>query len=274
MEKQDLKLLHEKLLEIVSDIDIFCRNNNIDYVLSSGNVIGAIRHKGFIPWDDDLDIEMTRENYDKFLLLFKNNEKYYLQKDTIDYPMQFSKLRANNTTFIEDIPYRKKFRKMHQGIYIDIFPVDKVSKNKIKAKMQCVFANIITAQSLFLRGYPKSHRTILKNIIIILSLLFLPFRNFLNNYVKAFNNSSDFDFYCSFYGSTKKHFLLKSTYEGPFQLFPYEHLSLPLMNNYDLYLRAYYGDYMKLPSEEKRIYSIHAKYFSVENNYKDFIEER
>ena len=175
MGNNDIQALHSKLLEMISDINEFCSVHNIDYVLSGGNVIGAARHKGFIPWDDDLDIQMPRESYDRFLKLFQNNGKYFLQRDTVDYPMQFSKLRANCTTFIEDIPYRKRYRNIHQGIFIDIFPVDKVSKNKNKAKMQALFANILIAQSLFLRGYPKNHKSFFKNknkVFIFRNILF------------------------------------------------------------------------------------------------------
>lgn len=136
---KELDTLHKTLLEILNDFDSFCRSNNIQYSLAYGTVLGAVRHKGFIPWDDDLDVMMTRENYNKFLWLYKDNEKYTLQKEQIDYPLYFSKLRKNETTFIENIKYRKKWKNIHQGIYIDIFPEDKVAKNKFLCFLQTVF---------------------------------------------------------------------------------------------------------------------------------------
>ena len=92
---KNLDSLHTVLHEILDDFDSFCHSNDIQYSLAYGTVLGAVRHKGFIPWDDDLDVMMTRENYNKFLTLFKNNEKYTLQAEQKDYPLYFSKLRKN-----------------------------------------------------------------------------------------------------------------------------------------------------------------------------------
>lgn len=273
MEHGDLKFLHQKLLEMVNDLDVFCKANGIHFVLSGGNVIGAVRHKGFIPWDDDLDIQMLREDYDKFLSLFKNNEKYYLQKDTVDYPLQFSKFRANNTTYIENIPLNKKYKHSHQGIFIDIFPVDKVSKNKLQAKKQALFSNILLSQSLLLRGYPKNHRTFAKTLAMGISVLFLPLRRYFYNYVKSFNAYDDFSFYCSFYGTTKKVYQDRSNFLKPYNRLPFENLQLPVMHNYKNYLKAAYGDYMRLPSEAERDYAIHAKHFSTTEDYSAYLEE-
>lgn len=269
----ELKCLHGKLLEMMSDFDSFCKLHEIDYVLAFGSVLGAVRHKGFIPWDDDLDVEMTRENYDRFLSVFRDNEKYTLQKDTVDYPLLYSKIRANGTAFIEDIPYRKKYRNIHQGIFIDIFPVDKVAKNKKAAFLQSLFSNILISQSLALRGYPKSHLNCKKYIFIALSFLLLPLQKYFCRFVKSFNNQMDFDYYCSFYSSSKKVFHKRHTYETPFEKFQFENIYLPVMNDCSEYLTNTYGDYMKLPSESEREYAVHAKYFSTTEDYSKYLEK-
>lgn len=269
-----IKELQEKLLEMLKDFDIFCSENNLSYCLCGGNVLGAVRHKGFIPWDDDIDVQMPREDYTKLLDIYRNNDKYQLQKDTIDYPLQFSKLRANNTTFIEDIPYKKKYKKIHQGIYIDIFPVDKVAKSKLKAKLQVISSNILIAQSLFLRGYPDSHNSSKKKIIMRLSVLLLPIREILYSYVTKFNSQKEYDYVCSFYGTTSpKIFQKKESFFLPFTKLQYEDMFLPVMNNYKEFLMDAYGDYMKLPSEEEIKYTIHAKFVDLAKDYTEYLGE-
>ena len=93
MQLISMKDVQKGSLEILKKIDEICSRLNLKYCLAYGTLIGAVRHKGFIPWDDDLDVMMTRENYKKFLLVFKNNEKYTLQKEQVDFPLYFSKLR-------------------------------------------------------------------------------------------------------------------------------------------------------------------------------------
>ena len=121
MNNKELKLLHNKIIELVHYFDFFCKENKIVYYLMGGTALGAVRHSGFIPWDDDFDVFMDRENYLKFLSVAKYNldtDKYYFQKEnTKELPLYFSKIRMNNTTFIEkDVVGRD----MHHGVYIDV----------------------------------------------------------------------------------------------------------------------------------------------------------
>jgi len=179
----DLTELHQKLLEILEYIDKICKENNIKYSLCAGTVLGSIRHKGFIPWDDDLDVMMIRSEYNRFLECARkeNNEKFFLQEERKDCPYYFSKIRMNGTTLIEKTDVKKKWRKMHQGIFVDVFPVDYASKNKFHCSMQTVYARLLTAQSLLDRGY--SNAAFYKKIVMGLSVLFLPFRKFMFKYV-------------------------------------------------------------------------------------------
>lgn len=89
------------MFQMLCELDAICRRNNINYMLFAGSALGAVRHKGFIPWDDDLDIVMLREDYDRFLSVAPNEldgKQYYLQKEfSSHWPMFFSKLRKNNT---------------------------------------------------------------------------------------------------------------------------------------------------------------------------------
>lgn len=130
----ELQQKERDLLKIFID---FCDKNKLTYFLVGGTLLGAIRHKGFIPWDDDIDVAMPREDYDKFIVLaskhFTKDKDVFFQNYRTDkyYPYVFSKLRDSNTTFIEKI---YKHVDMNHGVYIDIFPIDGISKNSNEKK--------------------------------------------------------------------------------------------------------------------------------------------
>ena len=116
-----LKKYETKILDKIVSI---CEENNITYYLAYGTLLGAVRHKGFIPWDDDIDIYMKPEEYYKFKkVMLKNPDKdYFYQSLETEkyYGLTFAKLRMNNTSVIEE---RIKEEKLHTGIYVDIFPL-------------------------------------------------------------------------------------------------------------------------------------------------------
>ena len=145
----------EILLSMLKDIDRVCKENSIEYMLFSGTALGAVRHHGFIPWDDDVDVIMLRDQYDKFLDAAENlldHSLYFVQREYSEHwPMQFSKIRLNNTTCIEK--YHAKDPETHQGIYIDIFPCDNLADNKLTRITQFASSKVVIAKSLFARGY-------------------------------------------------------------------------------------------------------------------------
>lgn len=267
---KDLEIIHNELYSMLCDLDDFCKENNIQYVLAYGTALGCIRHGSFIPWDDDLDVQMTRENYEKFLKLFKNNEKYFLQKSEEDYPLYFSKLRKNNTTFIEDVPYRKKYKNIHQGIFIDIFPIDKVSSNKFYQSIQIFYSNILISLSLFLRGYKTNN--LLKKVYMVFSLLFYPFRKKMISFIEKFNSQNTNE-YSSFFGETKKVYIKKEQVESLiYKKFGGGGREFPLFSSIEEYLKRNYGDWKKLPTEEQKQAKIHAKIFCLDKNYSEFLK--
>lgn len=136
MDNETLRKLQLVELEIANEIKRVCVENNIKYFLESGTLLGAVRHGGFIPWDDDMDIGMMREEYEKFLKIApeKLSSEFILQtwKNEKDYSLTFAKVRKSDTIFLE---YEFKDSSMHNGIWVDIFPYDSVpEKNITKSK--------------------------------------------------------------------------------------------------------------------------------------------
>ena len=138
MTEELLKRHQAVLYEMLEVIDGICRKHGIRYMLFAGTVLGAVRHGDIIPWDDDLDVVMTRPEYDRFMEIAPKEldpEKYFLQKEFSEHwPMFFSKLRKNNTAFLER--YIPKDLESHRGVYIDIFPCDNLLPGKLGGRLQ------------------------------------------------------------------------------------------------------------------------------------------
>ena len=142
---------HQQALYVVlCELDRICDKLNIPYFLFAGSLLGAVRHQGFIPWDDDLDIIMMRQDYERFLNeapQILDCENFYVQAEFSDHwPMFFSKLRLNGTTCLEK--YYPKDPLVHQGVYIDIFPCDNAFSGKFGSLVQFLCSKVIIAKSL------------------------------------------------------------------------------------------------------------------------------
>ncbi|MGN1450938.1 MAG: phosphorylcholine transferase LicD, partial [Eubacteriales bacterium] len=140
---------------MLKDFDRVCKSRGIPYTLFSGTALGAVRHQGFIPWDDDIDVIMLRGDYERFFDEAGSDfdsRKYYVQREySAHWPLHFSKLRLNNTTCIEKFHARDP--EMHQGVYIDIFPCDNLSGNPLIRRLQFLSSKVVIAKALYARGY-------------------------------------------------------------------------------------------------------------------------
>lgn len=133
LDQKTLKRLQDTELEMLVEIDRICRKYNIQYSLDGGTLLGAIRHQGFIPWDDDADVVMLREEYEKFYEACKtelDRDRFFLQEYRTDpyYRWGYSKLRRNGTVFLRE---GQEHGKWHQGVFLDIFLYDNVPDNPI-----------------------------------------------------------------------------------------------------------------------------------------------
>ena len=140
--KYDVSYVWETELDILDAIDRICRRNNLKYSLAYGTLLGAVRHGGFIPWDDDIDIIMPREDYNIFLNAWEKEhpDEYILQNKYTEknFTQNFSKIRKYHSTFLHS--YEEAKKGYHTGIFVDVFPGDKIPTSALARKIQ--FANI------------------------------------------------------------------------------------------------------------------------------------
>lgn len=258
------------LLSMLKELDLICRKHNIKYILFSGTALGAVRHGGFIPWDDDLDVIMFRDEYERFLSVAEKelSSEYYLQKEFSEHwPCFFSKIRKNNTAYIEKTVPKDPLQ--HQGVYIDIFPCDRLSNNKFMRKIQFFSSKIVIAKSLKKRGY-LTDSTFKRLFMTICTVV--PCKPFL--YLSKLPALKNYCMVHSFFGASSK-------YER--SIFPREWLEerqLIMFEDSEFYVSTHvkpllfrlYGDYMTLPSEEERACKIHAMIIDLENSYEGYIE--
>lgn len=262
--------LHNKMLEILEYIDGFCTEHSIEYSLAYGSALGAARHGGFIPWDDDVDIYMTAEGYKLFRKLFSeigDKQRFYLQEiENIGDMVTMAKLRLNGTTFIE--PLYKEYD-MHQGIYIDIFVLFDAPRRLLKRRVMNL-AN----QYLVLKGLSNRHYVRRKAFVPLLAFLRLFPRNFLRKWAltKLYENKElSHDVYDTDMRTYKKSFYPKS-YVFPAKRILFAGKSLCVPGDIDLYLRRAYDDYMSVPSIESIKRSQHAMQWDISIDYKEYLK--
>lgn len=259
-DNETLKHLQNTELMILKDFIKICEENDLDYYIYGGSLIGAIRHEGFIPWDDDLDVIMFRDDYDKFKEIFNKtpNDKYYLlcKETTKDYFYLFSKFVLKGTVFEEKWVNQVDF---NLGINIDIFVMDDLSDNKHKRwwqlKKAFFYNKILIMSKIKVPDLPLPTKVITNFTHLILNLLNIKPANL----QKRYN-----DFIMSYHNPEASHvFDVSVTVEEypqifnkkgfkPIQKAKFEDIEVNIPNNYDEILTSIYGDYMQLPPLEER----------------------
>ena len=259
MTQAELEQLHGILLDMLRRFDTLCREHDIQYFLGGGTLLGAIRHGGFIPWDDDVDLMMTREYYDKFCALPQEAlpPGWFLQTYRTDphYHGDMAKIRLDGTTYATE--FSSRFPQMHQGIFIDIFAHDRTAKSK-KMQRVHIFCTTLARSMVFHKwdGTPMHFYGKHKLICAVFTGLIriLPMRaleNFREWVYRWFRKSDSEYFYDGMgmhlqHGALSAHLLDEVTYRQ------FAGQQLPVPVRYDEYLRFSYGDYMQMPGEEER----------------------
>jgi len=255
-----LDKVHSIQLEMALEVKRICEKYNIKYSIIAGTLLGAIRHKGFIPWDDDLDIGMLRSEYQKFIEISKKelSNKYFLQTWQTDpgFALPIAKIRKNGTKFVEQ---GSSASDLHCGIYIDIFPFDNVPHKKIFQVMQNVMTYIFKRIILVRLKYKLwQDNEILKKFtyyfINFISKLFSvnQIKEFLFKIMTLYNKKETEKVvaFGGAYGYKKESINREWLIEQNDIQFENGRLSAPI--NFSDYLTYFYGDYMTPPPENKR----------------------
>jgi len=264
MKQMTLEDVHKVLYDILVDIHDFCVKNDIKYSLSGGSLLGAVRHNGIIPWDDDIDIQMSRPEYEKFIHSYKSRRGYELFSREIegceDVCIAFSRVCEMKLTYVDvrTNPWKEK----PTGVWIDVLPIDgapndkKTAARKIK-KMYLYWwiTHIVRANLPIDAKYLNNPSKRIKSIIKRFLSLFVP-KDFISRYISM----------CKEYEYEKYSYIANySTMQYKFRewqpkssmnvlvLHKFEQGEFYIMEDFDVSLSHLYGNYMELPPVEKRV---------------------
>lgn len=251
----ELKQVQDIQKELIGEVKRICNKCNIHFGMVGGTMLGAIRHKGYIPWDDDADIGFLRTEYEKFREACKtelNHEKYYMQdlRDTEGYRWGYGKLRRKNTEFIR---LNQEFMPYEQGISIDLMPFDNVPDGWL-ARRAHFFRCFVYRKLLWSKVGSRAEENIwVRHIYQFLRLI--PMKLILKSYQRFIDDGQKrrtqlvriltFPTPRGVYGYERKWYTQLDMYQ-------FDNMTLPGAKDFDGYLKVKYGNYMELPPAEKR----------------------
>ena len=263
LNNDELTILHKVLLDMIKDFSDICNEYNIKWSLTAGNMLGAVRHKGFIPWDDDIDVIMTRFEFDKLKSKFQDNDKYYLASPGDDgYILHYPRIFKKNT----------KFRSLlsvddgHNGLYIDIFLLENVPNNVILKYLHGTLCTILLGVISSVRvNYCKKtlmkysdNNKVLRNEInkrLYIGRIFsiIPIEKWMACANKCFSMCKNETSQNVVIPSGAKHYfgeIFNREKLCTYTKVKFENLLLPIPLNYEHYLKLRYGDSYMIPPKE------------------------
>ena len=242
-EGSTLRKAQLRMLDILVEVDKICRKHNITYWLDFGTLLGAIRHKGFIPWDDDLDISVMRKDYKRLRKALQKElpQNLIFQDETTEkyYAYKFWKVRDKNSKII-DLSWNDKVKEL--GLYIDIFPIERGAV-KMKTFVDFFYGRAFRRIKYFNENNKKER---------CIAYFIWPFVSFLVLLVRMFSFIVPQNLLIHSYGSYNGMFQLKKTYIFPLTSISFEGKEFSCVANPDRYLKELYGNYMEIPPEDKR----------------------
>lgn len=261
-------------LDILKVFIKICDDHNLQYFIVGGTALGAIRHGGFIPWDDDIDVAMPRSDYDTFISVAQMYlpEHLFLQTHLTDrhYCNIYAKIRNSNTAFIETAA--KKLHINH-GVFIDIFPIDGYPSNiKEQKRLKSKCKNVKRALSIYF--YPLTFKRLLISILSHIVLLKLT----KNSIIKSFDKMSrkyaysNYELVTCHGGAWGDKEIVKKEYYGKGKKIRFENIDVMCPEKLDEYLTSKYGNYMMLPPVEKQVTHHYCDIISLETSYRKIMK--
>ena len=276
IESAGLKQLWTVQLEILDIIDGICRKNDIHYSLYAGSLLGAVRHHGYIPWDDDLDVCMSREYYERFIEVWNQEEYpgYILQNkdNTPTFTQSFTKIRKDHTTFLQ---FDWEKNRYHTGIFVDIFPIDRIPDGNISRKKfywDCMRyqlymrefvppkgnAVVKAVSNAFLKGTSSDHKT--------------AYRKQFDAKLREYNKHKKWNT-VSVETLKMVRMVMPADLLDQYIRLEFADKEYECFEKWDECLTCQYGDYMQLPPESERIWNHQHLLIDFEHNYEELSHE-
>ena len=270
-----LRQLQLTQLELLKVFDRICRKHDIKYSLYAGSLLGAVRHKGFIPWDDDLDVCMSRAEYDRFISVWarEDTEGYVLQNKDITpaFFQSFTKIRKDHTAFVM---YESEKGQFHTGIFLDIFPIDRIPNGKWQ---RMLFKWHCMVYQLMVKGFAPPLASAPVRLGSNVILLLTPksrrdaVRRKMLKKITRYNDRHDLETVAvETMGSIRKPFAPDML--DDYVYLPFEDGEFMCFAGWEDHLRRKFGDYMQLPPEEERAWRHHPIVLDFEKSYEELLE--
>lgn len=263
--KMTLQEHKQVMLGILLEFTKFCDRHGLMYYLDAGTLIGAVRHKGFIPWDDDIDVNMPYCDYDKFIYITKQSGGYMTEHLRVEYPEEtiypFLKISDDRTILVE-FPEKNP---MEVGVYIDVFPKYGIKDKKWKSRMACKISELLGLfhwfSSYSIYAWRRPGHNILKKTMAAIGRLLFPQEKFstqiqnwfMHQYAKH-HPVENCQYVTTLTNGEFNKLAPRACFDG-FQWLEFEGYKFKAPKDFDTYLHCLYsGDYMQLPPENNRVH--------------------
>lgn len=272
--KEQLECLKRIELEMLKEFISVCKRLKLRYYLLGGTLLGAVRHKGFIPWDDDIDVGMLRKDYEIFIhkAQYLLPDRYFVQTtfSDPDFPMNFCKIRDSNTTFIES---SVKDCNINHGVFIDVFPLDYYPDKPLDAMIFNIKNKLFLlciSRVFYLPGESKRIKGKVRGTVSKILTLYMPNRTAVKKREKLLRSTHGCQKLANYCGAWGQKEIVPVEWYGEGAELEFETLNVIGPKEYDKWLTKVYGDYWKLPPPEKRVGHHYTEVIDLEKAYTEY----